>query len=450
MSRRWFAAIAVAAVLAAAPAAAFAQALRPPKLAFTQFTLPNGLRVVALEDHSAPIVNVQVWYHVGSKDERPGRTGFAHLFEHMMFKGSAHVKPQEHAQRVSDVGGIMNAGTNFDYTFYWQTVPANALELMLWLEADRMGSLNVDDANLKSERDVVIEELRLRVLNPPYGRLGTLVFENAFKTHNYKWLPIGSQADLEAATIDDVRAFHKTYYVPNNATLVVAGDFRSADLKALVTKYFGGIARGAGEIPRPAQPEPAQTAERRVTDHDTKTPLPGIVLAYHTPGLGHPDNYALAVASRILSGGQSSRLYQRMVYEKQMALQAGGESFALEDHGLFFFLAIMNADKEAAAGEAELAAEIERLKAELVTAAELEKARTQLVAEVATGRQTVQDKATAIGEAATLRDNPDLVNEELINYQRVTAEDIQRVARKYLTTENRTVLYMLPGKGGEK
>jgi zinc protease len=450
MSRRWFAALAAVALLATAPVALVAQTLRPPKLEFVQFSLPNGLRVVALEDHSAPIVNVQIWYHVGSKDERPGRTGFAHLFEHMMFKGSAHVKPQEHAQRVSDVGGVMNAGTNFDYTFYWQTVPANALELMLWLEADRLGSLNVDEANLKSERDVVIEELRLRVLNPPYGRLGTLVFENAFKTHNYKWLPIGSQADLEAATIDDVRAFHKTYYVPNNATLVVAGDFKAAELRKMVEKYFGGIPKGVGEIPRPAQPEPEQTAERRVSDNDTKTPLPAVILAYHTPGMGHPDNYALDIASNILSGGQSSRLYQRMVYEKQLALQAGGESFQLEDHGLFFFLAIMNAGGEAKTGETELEAEIDRLKNELVTEAELEKARIQLVAGVAAGRQSVQDKATAIGEAATLRDDPKIVNEELANYQRVTAADVQRVARKYLTNENRTVLYMLPGKGESK
>jgi zinc protease len=445
MLDRRYARAAAAALLLWLPATALGQArLTPPKLAITQHTLANGLRVVALEDHSAPVVNVQVWYHVGSKDERPGRTGFAHLFEHIMFKGSANVGAQEHANRINDVGGIVNAGTNFDYTFYWQTVPSNALDMVLWLESDRMAALNVDEANLKSERDVVIEELRLRTLNPPYGRLGSLVFETAFKVHNYRWLPIGSQEDLEAATLEDVRAFHATYYVPNNATIVVAGDFDTAALLKSVDRYFGPIARGKGEIPRPSKPEPPQTEERRLVDYDTKTPLPAAVLSYHIPGLGEADSYALDVASRILSAGQSSRLYRRLVYDKKLALQAAGQSFSLEDSGLFFFLAIMNQGKTAEEGEAEMAAEIERLKSEPVSAAELEKAKTQLVAEVTVGRQTVQSKADAIGAAATLLDNPGLVNEELARYQAVTAADIQRVAKKYLTKENRSALYMLP------
>jgi zinc protease len=374
-----------------------------------------------------------------------------------MFKGSAHVKPQEHAQRISDVGGVLNAGTNFDYTFYWETVPVNALDMALWLEADRMGSLTVDEANLKSERDVVIEELRLRVENPPYGKLASLVFATAFTKHSYKWLPIGSKDDLDAATLDDVRAFHSTYYVPNNATLVVVGDFSTSELESKIEKYFGGIPRGVGEIPRPAEKEPAQSAERRVTNYDSKTPLPAVVLAYHVPGLGDPDTYPLEVASRILSGGQSSRLYQRLVYDKQIALQAAGQSFALEDSGLFFFFVVMNGGKDPASGESELATEVDRLKSELVTSAELEKARTQLVSEVAVGRQTDQEKATAIGAAATLEGNPNLVNEELARYQKVTAADVQRVARKYFTTENRSVLLMLPEsmrpaapKGGAK
>jgi zinc protease len=448
-------AVLAAVVALAVPMAGSAQQLSPPRLEFTQHTLKNGLRLVVLEDHSAPIVNVQVWYHVGSKDERPGRTGFAHLFEHMMFKGSKNVGPQEHANRINDVGGFLNAGTNFDYTFYWQTVPVNALDMVLWLESDRMATLNVDEANLKSERDVVIEELRLRVLNPPYGRLGTLVFENAFKTSNYRWMPIGSQEDLMAATLEDVRDFHKTYYRPDNATLVVAGDVRAKELIAKAERYFGAIPRGTGEIPRPSKPEPAQTEERRVVDYDTKTPLPAAILAYHIPGLGDPDAYPLDVASRILSSGQSSRLYRRLVYDKQVALQAAGQSFSLEDSGLFFFFAVMNAGKTAEEGAAEMEAEIERLKSEPVSAAELEKAKTQLVAEVTVGRQTAQSKADAVGAAATLLDDPKLVNEELARYQAVTAADIQRVAKKYLGKQNRSVIFMLPesarpaaGQGG--
>jgi zinc protease len=444
MFRRLTAGAALALALAGAAAPAGAQTLRPPKINIVQQTLPNGLRVMAVEDHSAPIVNVQVWYHVGSKDERPGRTGFAHLFEHLMFKGSANVKPQEHADRVTDVGGVLNAATSFDTTYYWETVPSNALDLALWLEADRMGSLIVDEANLKSERDVVEEELRLRVENPPYGKLAQTIFSNAYTTHSYKWQPIGSKADLDAATLADVKAFHDTYYVPNNATLVVVGDFAATDLMATVERYFGVIPRGKGEIPRPAQAEPAQTAEHRAIVYDTKAPLPAVVMAFHVPGAASEDNYALDVASNILSAGQSSRLYQHLVYQKQMALAASGSSFTLEDPGLFFFFGIFNGNVKPDAGEAEITAEIERLKNEPVTAAELEKAKTQLVADATVGRLTNQAKASAIGSTATVLGDPNRINQDVDRYQRVTAEDIQRVARKYFATENRTVVYMLP------
>lgn len=444
MLHRYLAGLSLAAILAGQVPPVSAQTIRPPKLEIVQFSLPNGLKVVAVEDSSAPIVNVQVWYKVGSKEEQVGRTGFAHLFEHLMFKGSKNLGPQEHAQRISDVGGVINAGTNFDYTFYWQTIPSNALDQTLWLEAERMSSLIVDDANLKSERDVVIEELRQRIENPPFGKLAQIVFGTAFTTHSYKWLPIGSKADLDAATLADVKAFHETYYKPNNATLVVVGDFKAADLKKAVTKHFGGVKRGTGEIPRPAKAEPAQTAERRVTNYDSKTPLPAVILAYHIPGAGTPDSFAIEAASRILSSGQSSRLYRRLVYEKQIALQASGSGAFLEDSGLFFFFAILNGGQKPEDGEAELAAEIERLKNELVTDAELEKAKTQLIAESTVGQQTVQQRADALGFASTVLGNPELVNEEINRLQAVTAADIQRVAKKYLTKENRSVIYMLP------
>lgn len=443
--RRFLTGLAIASLLFATPLASHAQqALRPPKLNITQHTLPNGLKVVALEDHSAPVVNVQVWYHVGSKDEVAGRTGFAHLFEHIMFKGSANLGPQEHAQKVQDVGGVLNAGTNFDYTYYYETVPSNALAMVLWLEAERMASLKVDDDNLKSERDVVIEEKRQRFENTPFGKLGEIVLSTAFTTHSYKWTPIGSKEDLEAASLTDVQKFHATYYVPNNATLVVVGDFKTADMLKSVDEYFGKIPKSAEALPRPAKPEPQQTAERRRTEYDSKVPLPAVIVAYHVPELGGADTYPLEVASLILSGGESSRLYQRMVYEKQMALAANGSSFLLEDYGLFFFLTILNAGTAPDAGETELSAEIERLKNEPVTAAELEKAKTQLIAGVTLGRQTVEQKATAIGQFATLLDDPNLVNTELDRLQKVTAEDIQRVARKYFTKENRSVIFMLP------
>lgn len=446
MAHRSIAGLALATLLLGLPAEGNGQQppLRPPKLNIREHSLPNGLKVVLLEDHSAPVVNVQVWYHVGSKDEQPGRTGFAHLFEHLMFKGSANVKPQEHAQRIQDVGGVLNAYTSFDQTVYWETVPSNALDLVLWLEAERMSSLTVDEANMKSEREVVIEERRLRVENPPYGKLAQAVFETAYKVHSYKWQPIGSEQDLRAATVDDVKAFHSTYYVPNNATLVVAGDFKEADVMATVKKYFGGIPRGKGEIPRPAKTEPPQTEERRTVEYDSKAPLPAVISTFHIPGAGDADSYPLEVASLILSGGESSRIYQRLVYEKQIALQAAGQSFSLEDPGLFFFFAVLNAGVTPDAAESEIAVEVERLRNEPVSAAELDKAKTQLIASLTIGRQSVQEKASAIGNAAVILDNPSLVNDELARYQAVTAADVQRVARKYFTKENRSVIYMLP------
>jgi len=420
------------------------QQLRPPSLDIAEHTLPNGLRVILHEDHSAPVANVQVWYHVGSKDEQVGRTGFAHLFEHLMFKGSANVGPQEHAQRIQDVGGVLNAYTAFDQTVYWETVPSNALELALWLEAERMASLAVDEQNLRSERDVVIEELRLRVENPPYGRLNQIVFGTSYTTHSYKWMPIGSKEDLLAATLDDVMAFHATYYVPDNATLVVAGDFEPAAVLETVGRYFGRIPRGPGEIPRPALPEPEQTAERRVVAYDSKAPLPAVITTYHIPGAGDPDSYPLQVASIVLSSGDSSRLYLRLVYERQIALQAGGESFSLEDPSLFYFYAISNAGVDPAECERELEEATGRLKDEPVSEAELEKAKTQLIAGLTIGRQTAQEKASAIGNAAVILDDPNLINDELARFQAVTADDVLRVARKYFAPENRSVIYMLP------
>lgn len=447
MTRRSLAGAALAALLlapAGGSASAQQQTLKPPTLPIAESSLPNGMKIVLVEDHSAPVANVQVWYHVGSKEEKPNQKGFAHLFEHLMFKGSAHVKPQEHAQRITDLGGITNAYTKNDVTVYWETVPSNAIDLALWLEADRMASLTVDEANMKSERQVVIEEKRLRYDNPPLGQLSLLLFDEAYKTHPYRWRPIGSKEDLEAASLADVKAFHDTYYVPNNATLVVAGDFDAKQIAASIQKYFGPIPRGKGELPRWTTPEPPQTAERRLTNYDSKTPLPVVVSAFHIPGAGDPDTYPLEVASLILSGGDSSRLYRDLVYTKQIALQAGGDTFILEDPGLFMFAAFLKPTTKPETGESELEAAMERLKSEPVTQAELDKAKTQLVAGVAIGRASVQAKADAVGDAAVVRGNARLANEELARYQAVTAADIQRVARKYFVKENRSVLYMLP------
>ena len=438
--------LAGAALLALTAPALAVEALKvtPPKLEVQEHTLPNGLRVLMYEDHSVPVATVEVWYHVGSKDERKGRSGFAHLFEHIMFKGSANVGPDEHKNYISSIGGRYNATTDFDRTLYFQTFPSNYLEHVLWMEADRMRSLDISDENFKSERDVVKEERRLRIENPPFGRLFEVVLENTYNTHPYRILPIGSMADLDAATLEDVRAFHSTYYVPNNATLVVAGDFAPGQVTQWAEKYFGSIPKGSKPIPRDIPKEPAQTAERRATDYHSNTPLPAVVLTYHVPEAGAPDLYALEVASNILSAGESSRLYRRMIYDKQMAVAAGGQTVLLEDPGVFFFFTILQAGQKPEDGEKELLAEVARLQSEAVSADELAKSKNQLISGLVFGRQTGQDKADAIGNAAVILGDLALVNRELAEYQKVTAADVQRVAKTYFNPENRTVVYMLP------
>jgi zinc protease len=431
--------------LAAAAPAALAVAVRvtPPTLDVRSHELANGLQVLMLEDHTVPVTSVQLWYHVGAKNEKPGRTGFAHLFEHLMFKGSAHVAPEEHSHFIESIGGSDNATTDWDRTLYFEIIPSNYLERILWMEADRMQTLDVSEDNFRAEREVVKEERRLRIDDPPFGRLMEVVFAKAYTTHPYHTLPIGSMADLDAATIADVRAFYRTYYVPNNATLVIAGDFDPVRTMQWVEAYFGPIPKGAA-ISRQVSPEPLQTAERREVEHDAKAPLPAVILTYHVPAAKSPDLYALKVASRILSEGESSRLYRKLVYERQIAVETSGESVVLEDPGVFFFTAFLQQGQKPETGEAALQEEIDRLRDQAVPADELEKAKNQIVADLVFGRETAQAKATAIGNAAVIRGDVSLVNGELAHYQGVTAGDIQRVARQYFTPQNRTTVYMLP------
>ena len=415
----------------------------PPELKIRQHQLGNGLKVLLHEDRSVPVANVQVWYHVGSKDERQGRSGFAHLFEHIMFKGSANVGPEEHINFVNAIGGRFNATTDFDRTLYFQTFPSQYLERLLWMEADRMRSLDVSEENFVSERDVVKEERRMRIENPPFGRLFEVVLDRTFTTHPYRILPIGRMADLNAATIEDVREFHRTYYVPNNATLVVSGDFDADETLGWIEKYFASIPKGQA-IPRKIPEEPAQTGERRTIEYDANTPLPAVIFTYHIPEAGHPDLYALQVAANVLSAGQSSRLYRKLVYDQQIALQAGGETIVLEDPGVFFFFAILQAGKSVEEAEKSLAEEAQRLIAEPVPQEELEKAKNQLIAAEVFERQTVQEKGTAIGYASVILGDVSRVDRELAELQKVAAADVQRVAKAYFRPENRTVVHMLP------
>src|SRR5215210_1573647 len=430
-------------LLTAQGLAAAALKVSPPELKIRQHELANGLKVILHEDRSVPAANIQVWYHVGSKDERQGRSGFAHLFEHIMFKGSENVAAEEHINFINSIGGRFNATTDFDRTLYFQTFPSQYLERILWMEADRMRSLDVSEENFLSERDVVKEERRLRIETPPFGRLFEVVMDKTFTTHPYRILPIGSMADLEAATIEDVREFHRTYYVPNNATLVVSGDFQPDETLAWIEKYFAPIPKGQ-PVPRNVPKEPAQTAERRTVAYDANTPLPAVIFTYHMPEAGNPDLYAVQVAGNVLSNGQSSRLYRKMVYDQQIALEAGGQTIILEDPGVFFFFTILQTGKTVEEAEKALAEEAERLRTEPVPQEELEKAKSQLIAEQVFERQTVQSKGTAIGYASVILRDVSRVDKELAELQKVTADDVLRVARMYFRPENRTVVQMLP------
>ncbi|HXW62646.1 MAG TPA: pitrilysin family protein [Candidatus Acidoferrales bacterium] len=418
--------------------------VRPPHLNLTTHKLTNGLNVILLEEHAVPVINVQIWYHVGGKDEQPGHTGFAHLFEHLMFKGSAHVGPDEHSRIIQAAGGFDNAETGDDTTDFFETFPSNYLERVLWLEADRMGSLNIDEANFKSERQVVEEERRVRVDNQPYGSIEEDLRAVAFTVHGYHHTPIGSIADLEKATLQDVRDFFATYYKPNNATLVIVGDFNSDQALAWARKYFEGIPASTKAIPRRGTPEPPQTAERTVEKSYTNTPLPGVVIGYKIPARYSPDAYPLDLASNILAGGESSRLYQTLVYKDQIAVQAAGFSNLTEDPNLFWAYAIMNPGHTPADGEKGLVAVLDGMKGSPMDELELQKAKNQEIAGFILGRDTDEEKAVAIESAAVIGKDPDLVNTELQRYLAVTPAGIQSVAKEYFVPQRATVLIITP------
>jgi zinc protease len=423
--------------------------IRPPKMNFTKHTLGNGLEVILLEEHAVPMINLQVWYHVGAKDERAGRTGFAHLFEHLMFKGSAHVGAEEHSRIIEGFGGFDNASTYDDYTNFFESFPSNYLERVLWLEADRMGSLNVDEANFKSEREVVKEERRVRVDNQPYGQLEEDLRAAAFTVHGYHHTAIGSMADLDKATIEDVRDFYNTFYKPNNVTLIVVGDFNSDEALGWAKQYFDGIPASAKPIPRIDKPEPPQTDERVVNKSYSNTPLPAVVLGYKIPGRYRPDSYPLDLAANILAGGESSRLYQTLVYKDQIAVQAAGFGNFTEDPNLFWAYAIMNQGRTAEEGQRAVVAVLDGLKTKPAEAREFDKAENQEISGYILGRNTDEEKAVALGAASVVGKNPDLVNTELDHYLKLTPADVQRVANEYFISQHATVLLVAPAKAAQ-
>jgi zinc protease len=438
-------------VLAAIPAILVQQAsaaVRPPKLQYEITTLPNGLTLVLSEDHSTPIVHLNLTYHVGSKNEKPGRTGFAHLFEHLMFKGSKNVMPEAHTSYVASVGGQSNAYTTDDETVFWETVPSQYLPMILWLEADRMATLRIDKDTFTNEREVVKEERRMRVDNQPYGRLNEIIYDQAFTVHPYKHATIGSMEDLEAASVEDVRDFYRTYYVPSNATLVLVGDFDSAQAVQLVNQLVGRVPKADRDVPRDIPKEPAQTKEKRVTLPEP-WPLPAVVVAHHITYDGNPDSYPLHIAAKVLSDGQSSRIYKKLVYDKQMAVAAFGSANLIEDPNLFYAVAIVQPGHTTDEVANALIAEFERLKTEPISPRELQRTKNQFARDYILGRESNQQKAGVLAHAVVIHNDVKTADGEFEIFQNISVADVQRVARTYFTPENRMVLTLTPnGKQG--
>lgn len=442
---RW----AVAAVVAVAVWGASATAAsRPPKLLYQRLELANGLIVILHQDRSTPIVNVQLWYHVGSKDEKPGRTGFAHFFEHLMFKGSTNVEPEQHTSIIASVGGQANAYTNEDTTVFWETVPSQYLPLVLWMEADRMASLRIEQDTFVREREVVKEERRMRVENQPYGRLNEIIYEQAFTTHPYRHPVIGTMDDLNAGTLADVRDFYATYYVPSNATVVISGDFDAEGATELVNRFLARVPKASKPVPRDIPKEPPQKAEKRTTVEDA-VPLPAVVVAHHITYDGHPDSYPLHIAAKVLSDGQSSRIYRKLVYDSGLALTAFGQANLIEHPNLFYAVAIVNPGQSPEAVEKALIAEFELIKNEGVSDRELQRSKNQFARDYILGRETVQQKGTHLAHAEVLHSDITTTDGEFDIFQGITKAEVQRVAKTYFTPESRVVIHIVPKRGSQ-
>lgn len=417
--------------------------LRAQNIEYTEFTLDNGLHVILHQDNATPIVAVSLFYHVGSKNENPERTGFAHFFEHLLFEGSKHMKRGDFDKLLLNAGATNNATTDQDRTFYYEVLPSNQLELGLWMEAERMLHANILQEGVDTQREVVKEERRMRVDNRPYGSFMEQIFKHAYSQHPYRWSVIGSLEHLNQASLEEFMAFYKEFYVPDNAILSIAGDLDVGQTKQLVNKYFGDIPRGEKPIKRPEIVEPEQTAEIRDVIYDN-VQLPGVMMSYRIPPQGTPDFYALDMLMTLLSQGESSRLNKEIKDRQQKALFTGAFPLPMEDAGqsIIFSLVSMGVTPEEL--EAALEAEIDKVKQELISEKELQKLRNQKENEFVNQNATVFGVAGNLARYHAYFGDTSLINKELDRYLKVTREDLQRVARKYLVKKNRVVLYYLP------
>ncbi|HJR61813.1 MAG TPA: pitrilysin family protein [Vicinamibacterales bacterium] len=411
---------------------------------FEHYTLPNGLQVILSQDKATPTVAVNLWYHVGSKNEEAGRTGFAHLFEHVMFTGSGNIPYGMHDKLTNGIGGSNNGTTDNDRTLYFETVPSNYLETALWLESDRMGFLldALDIAKLNAQRDIVKNERRQRIDNQPYGRVGEILSAAMYpKGHPYSWSVIGSMEDLSAASEEDVKSFFRLYYAPNNAILTVVGDFEPAQTKQWITKYFGGIERGK-PISRPKIEPVAMTAEKRLVFED-KVPLPRLYVQWPTVGASHPDVFALSVLGSVLSGGRTARLTKALVYDKQAAASISAFQSTSEDVGEFVLTVNPRSGSTLTALEQDADAIIEKLKAEGPTPQEIQLATASQELQFVSGLQSNLGKSNQLADGTGYHNDPGYYRKAYDARRAVTPDDVKRVANKYLT-KGRVVLSVVP------
>ncbi len=440
--RRTFAGVILLLVLVLAMGAYAKDTSKNSLLDIEEHVLDNGMRVLFVEDHSAPIVSYQIYYNVGSRNERPGITGMSHMFEHMMFRGSTKYAADEHGHIVKAHGGRLNASTYYDRTMYYENISSDNLELVVHLEAERQANLKINDESFIPENKTVQEERRQRIDNSLFGSAQEQLRINAFNAHPYNWSVVGWAEDIANYRMEDLQWFHKTYYAPNNATIILVGDFDPEEAMVLIKKYHGPIP--SQPIP-PVAPtvEPPQRGERRI-NFRRPAQLPFILAGYHIPAYSHKDMPALDIAQKILSDGETSRIYSKCVYEEQVAAFAGGYLMSLNDPGLFVSYIGVNAGREMDEAEASLFSVIEGLAVNAPTERELQKAKNQLEADYYFGLQTIAGKGNQIGEhLATGGDYKSLMN-YMDAYLEVTAEDVARVVKKYFVQSNRTTLILIP------
>ena len=419
-----------------------------PKIAFEKYSLPNGLTVILHQDKSAPVVAVSALYHVGSKNEDTARTGFAHFFEHLMFEGSDNVKRGDFDKYTSNAGGYNNANTSQDRTYYFELFPSNQFALGLWLESERMLHAKIEDVGVNTQKEVVKEEKRQRIDNQPYGTIIGEIFTRAFKVHPYHWQPIGSLEHLSRAKLQDFVDFYKTFYVPNNCVLSLAGDIDIPMVKKQIAAYFGTIPKGIKPIPRPMLTEAPLGGEVRDIIEDN-IQLPAVVQAYRSPKQGSEEYYSFNVLSTLLSGGNSSRLNKAIVDEKQLAVQAGAFNYALEDAGLFITFGIANMNVKPEDLEKEIQVVVDGVKSKLVDDREFTKVKNQITTDFVNKNASMAGIAETLANYQVYFGDANLINTEIDRYNKVTREDLMNVAVKYLTKDNRVTLYYVP-KGTKK